>query len=226
MQSLSRFVAVLAAAWFVVISMMSAAHAQNWSLVIKDVLADTPTNQVNGVVGGEASLFVTLLNFTGTAFSDDGTGVPAPATSLDFAGFGWILNPGQFDLESRFTSDPRIPGFPRVPGSADGVTPGMFELAVLGTFSLAGLGPGIYEQDFVVSAFPTDFNSTVPFEDIFGTLRLNVQSGVAAPEPPSVSLVIFGAICCVFILRLGRTNDKVFVRIRCLLIRATQIPLP
>jgi hypothetical protein len=185
----------------VIFALGSQARAQNWSLVVRDVAAGTPTNQINGVTGGVAILYATLLNFTGTDLSDDGTGLPAPATSLDFAGFGWILNPGQTDLESRFTPAAGIPGFPQVPGSADGVTPGGVEPVILGTFDLTGLPPGIHEQDFVASAFPTDIASIVVFDDISGVLQLNV--GVAAaPEPVSGMLALLGCFTTVVAVRL------------------------
>jgi hypothetical protein len=147
-----------------------------------------PSNQVNGITGGMAELFATIINTTGTPVSDDGTGNPAPSTLLDFAGFGFTLNPGQTDLESLFTPDPRIPFWPQVDGSSDGSTPGSSGYVVLGTFDLTGLAPGSYEEDFTAGAFPDDFNSTVPFDDIRGTLVLNVSAPAAVPEPGMLSL--------------------------------------
>ena len=171
--------------------MPSVARGQNWSLVIRDLGAGTAINQVNGTAGGTATLYASLFNFTGISLSNDGFGSPAPATSLDFAGFGWTLSPGQFDLESVFLSAPGIPGEPRVSGSLDGSTPGSSGYISLGTFNLLGLAPGTYEEDFTVGAFTTDPDSAVAFEDIRGTLRLNVTaaSGVAA-EPGTASLLL------------------------------------
>ena len=164
-----------------------AAHAQNWGLVIQDLGAGTPFNEVNGVTGTTATLSATLINYTGTPISDDGTGVPAPATQFDFAGFGWTLFPGQTDLESRFTGLPL--GAIQVLGSTDGTTAGDSGYVSLGTFDLTGLLPGTYEQDFSAAAFPTDFNSTVPFDQITGTLRLNVTAPVVIPEPATTLLM-------------------------------------
>ena len=172
------------------------AGAQNWSIVIRDNALSTPSNQVNGVAGGTAALYATLFNFTGTPVSNDGMGNPAPATSLDFAGFGFTLFPGQTDLESLFTPDPRIPGYPRVDGSPDGSTPGSSGYVVLGTFDLSGLTPGTYEEDFTAGAFPTDINSPIVFEDFTGTLTLNVIAPAAnnTPEPGTWTLLASGAL--------------------------------
>jgi len=158
-----------------VIASSSAAFGQNWSLVIRDISANTPTNQVNGTSGATATLFGTIFNNTGTPFSDDGTGMAAPATLLDFAGFGFTLNPGQYDIGSLFVPDARIPGWPNVDGSMDGSTPGTSGYVSFGSFDLSGLAPGTYEEDFEAGAYPDDINSTIPFDPIHGTLQINVQ---------------------------------------------------
>lgn len=189
-------------------ALSSVVRAQNWSLVIKDNALDTPVNQVNGVAGGTASLYATLFNFTGTPASDDGLGNPAPATTLDFAGFGFTLNPGQTDLEARFTPDPRVPGWPEVEGSIDGSTPGISGYVTLGSFDLTGLVPGTYEEDFTAGAFPMDPNSTVPFEDIHGTLVLNVAAPAAVPEPNSAKLLLSCIVASVLVGHSARRRAR------------------
>jgi hypothetical protein len=183
---------------------VASARAQNWILVIRDNALNTPSNQVNGITGGTAELFATIFNTTGTPVSDDGTGSPAPSTLLDFAGFGFTLNPGQTDLESLFTPDPRIPFWPQVEGSADGSTPGSSGYVVLGTFDLTGLSPGTYEEDFTAGAFPDDFNSTVPFDDIRGTLVLNVSAPASVPEPGAPAILGAGLVAGMWWYRRGR----------------------
>lgn len=189
-----------------------AVWAQNWNLVIKDNLLDTPVNQVNGITGGTATLFATLFNFTGTSASNDGQDNPAPATSLDFAGFGWTLNPGQFDLESLFVPDPRVPGWPQVAGSTDGSTPGTSGYVMLGTFDLWGLAPGTYEEDFSAGAFTIDSNSSLVFQDVHGTLRLNVVAAPAAavPEPGMLGSMLLVAVCAASVHRRRRICSKHF----------------
>ena len=172
----------------------NSAQAQNWSIVIKDNALNTPSNQVNGTTGGTATLYATLFNFTGTIASDDGTGNPAPATSLDFAGFGFTLNPGQTDIESLFTPDARIPGYPRIDGSADGSTPGSSGYVTLGTFDLSGLAAGTYEEDFTAGAYPTDINSPIIFDNIMGTLTINVAPATNVPEPGGLALLAVGLV--------------------------------
>ena len=101
-QTLSRLVLLLS-----LLALSTApARAQNWSVAIVDNAANTNANQVNGVAGGTATLYGTIFNFTGTPSSDDGTGTstPAAATVLDFGGFGFIQNSGQYDLGSLFTA--------------------------------------------------------------------------------------------------------------------------
>lgn len=166
------------------------ASAQNWSLVVVDNAAGTNTTQVNGTAGGTATLYGTIFNSTGTPSSDDGTGTntPAPATLLDFGGFGFTQNPGQYDLGSLFTAAD-APGFPQVAGSTDGSTPGSSGYRSFGTFNLSGLAPGTYEEDFTAGAFPDNFNSTVPFDDIHGTLTLNVTP---APVPETSTVLSLG----------------------------------
>ena len=166
------------------------ASAQNWSLVVADNAAATNTNQVNGTVGGTATLYGTIFNFTGTPSSDDGTGTntPAPATLLDFGGLGFTQNPGQYDLKSLFTASD-APGFPQVAGSTDGSTPGSSGYRSFGTFNLSSLAPGVYQEDFTAGAFPDDFNSTTPFADIHGTLTLNVTP---APVPEASTVLSLG----------------------------------
>jgi hypothetical protein len=185
-QGHSTLVILVCSVLLVLIS-ASASHAQNWGFILRDQAAGTPLDQVNGIVGGTAPLFATILNYTETPASDDGMGQPASATLLDFAGFGWIRQPGQADLESRFVPDLRIPGFPQVPGSGDGLLPGSSGSVILGTFDLSGLAPGVYEEDYVVSAFPTDIDSTLVFQDFTGTLRLKVvvpaETSAAEPTP-------------------------------------------
>ena len=165
------------------------AHAQNWNLVIVDSAAGAPANQINGTAGGTATLYGTIFNFTGTPSSDDGNGSPAPATTLDFGGFGFTQNPGQYGLGSLFTASD-APGLPQVAGSADGSTPGTSGYRPFGTFDLSGLSPGVYQEDFTAGAFPDDSGSTVTFSDITGTLTLNVSP---APEPSG--LASFGIAC-------------------------------
>lgn len=165
------------------------AYSQNWGLTIQDLGVGTPLNQANGVTGGTATLYGTVYNYTGTSISDDGAGTasPAPPTQLDFAGFGWTLLPGQNDLESRFSGIGF--GTVQVAGSPDGFTAADSGYVALGTFDLTGLAPGFYEQDFSAAAFPTDFNSSVPFDTLTGTIRLNVFPTVV-PEASTVFLVI------------------------------------
>ena len=171
-------------------------QAQNWTIVIQDNAAGTPVNQVNGSAGGPATLYATIFNFTGTGSSDDGTesNTPAPATTVDFAGFGFTQNPGQDDLANLFTADSRIPGYPVVEGSLGGSIPGTSGYLVLGTFDLASLKPGVYQEDFTASAYPDDINSTVPFDDISGTLTLNVQGPAAVPEPSTITTFSIGVL--------------------------------
>lgn len=179
--------------------------AQNWLLTVQDPTQGTPIYQVNGVAGGMAVLYGALDNFTGMNISDDGTGNPALPTILDFGGFGFTQYPGQFDLASLFMPDPRSPGYPQVPGSSDGVNPGSIGFVSLGSFDLSSIAPGIYQEDFTATAFPDDFNSTVPFGDITGTLTLRVTAA-NTPEPSSA---ITYTIFCVMILcrrRLTRRN--------------------
>lgn len=162
------------------------AQAQNWVLTVKDNASNMAVNQVNGISGGTATLFGSILNFTGTAASDDGTGMPASATALDFAGFGFSQQPAQYDLGSLFTM--AAPGYPQVFGSSDGSTPGTSGYAILGTFNLSTLASGTYEEDFTAGAFSDDPNSTVPFSDITGTLTLQVNN---APVPEAGTATIF-----------------------------------
>ena len=173
-----------------VFAMSVPAEAQNWSIVVADNSASTPTSQVNGTTGGTATLYGNIFNFTGTPSSDDGTGTntPAPATLLDFGGFGFTQNPGQYDLGSLFTASD-APGFPQVAGSTDGSTPGSSGYRSLGTFNLSSLTPGIYQEDFTVGAFPDDFSSTTPFDDIHGTLTLDVTP---APVPEASTILSLG----------------------------------
>ena len=168
------------------------AQAQNWSTVTQDNAAGTPANQVNGFSGGTATLYGTIFNFTGTPGSDDGTGTstPTPATTLDFGGFGFTQNPGQYDLNSLFTPAD-APGFPQVNGSIGGSTPGSSGYRSFGTFDLSGLAPGSYQENFTASAFPDNANSTVPFNDITGTLTLQVN---AAPVPEVSTWQSLGAL--------------------------------
>jgi hypothetical protein len=172
--------------------------AQNWSFAVYDSVAGSPLGQVNGVSGGQAFLYATLLNYTGTPLSDDGTGTPAPSISLDFMGLGWTLQPGQTNLESFFVPDPQIPGFPTLLGSSDGSLPGSVLSVPIGFFDLTGIPTGVYEEDFTAGAAPTDINSTIPFGDIHGTLRLNVTSVVSAPEPSSLMLLLLPLINILF----------------------------
>ena len=170
----------LAIAAVALCGLMGKAQAQNWSFVIQDNAAGTHVNQVNGITGGTATLYATTFNFTGTPSSNDGTGTPAPATTLDFAGFGFTQNPGQYDLSSLFTPAD-APGFPQVNGSIGGSTPGSSGYRSFGSFNLSGLAPGTYQEDFSAGAFPDDINSTVPFNDITGTLTLQVNAALV-PE--------------------------------------------
>ena len=171
------------------------AQAQNWSLVAVDNASGTNTNQVNGTVGGTATLYGTIFNFTGTPSSDDGTGtsIPAPATLLDFGGFGFTQNLDQYDLGNLFTASD-TPGFPQVAGSIDGSTPGSSGYRLFGTFNLSGLAPGVYREDFTAGAFPADINSTVPFDDLHGTLTLNVAPPAAVPEASTATLLGSGLV--------------------------------
>lgn len=181
------------------------AHAQNWNLVIVDNVAGTSANQVNGTAGGTATLYGTIFNFTGTPSSDDGTrtNTPAAATTLDFGGFGFTQNPGQYDLGGLFTASD-APGSPSVAGSADNSAPGTSGYRTFGTFDLSGLAPGVYQEDFTAGAFPDDANSTVSFGDINGTLTLNVS---AAPEPGSMtSFGVFGLALGTVCLRRSRVR--------------------
>ena len=175
--------------------LVSGAQAQNWNIVIQDNATGTPANQVNGYVGGTATLYATIYNFTGTPSSDDGTGTGtvAPPSTLNFAGFGFTQNLGQDDLASLFTEDSRIPGFPVVFGSTDGSTPGTSGYVILGTFDLSTLAPGTYTEDFTAGAFPDDATSTVPFSDITGTLTLQVNNA-AVPEPSTITTFSIGAL--------------------------------
>ena len=175
----------------VLTGLAQSAHAQNWVLSIQDNTKGTSVNQVNGIASSSAPLYASILNFTGTAASDDGMGNPAPATTLDFAGFSFTQNPEQADIGSLFTADSRTPGFPSVTGSADGSTAGSSAYLVLGTFDLTTLRPGMYTEDFTASAYPSDINSTIPFDDIHGTLTLNVTSPSAVPEPSTGT--VFGS---------------------------------
>jgi hypothetical protein len=156
--------------------------AQNWSFSIYDAISGSPVGQVNGVTGGQAIIYATILNYTGTSLSDNGAGGLAPSTPLDFMGLGWTLQTGQDNLESFFVPDPQIPGFPMVPGSPNSSLPG-------GVFSIP-----IGFFDFTASAIPTDINSTIPFGDINGTMRLNVTTIITAPEPATLWLVGLGII--------------------------------
>jgi hypothetical protein len=173
--------------------------------------AGTPANQVNGFAGGTATLYGTIFNFTGTPNSDDGTGTnsPAPTTLLDFGGFGFTQNPGQYDLNSLFTASD-APGSPTVDGSANGSTPGSSGYRSFGTFDLTGLAPGQYQEDFTATAFPDDFTSTVPFDDISGTLTLNVQTPAAVPEASTIAsfgiLLVLGGAGVVMRRRMRRTG--------------------
>lgn len=183
-----------------------AAAQANWGLVIRDDAAGTPANQVNGVAGAVASLFAVVLNYTGTSASDAGGGSPAPATELEFAGFGWTLLSGQTDLGSLFTPDLRIPGYPLVPGSPDGSLPGSSGAVLLGTFDLSGLAPGVYEQDFAAAAFPTAPDSTLDFGEARGTVRLSVTAA-SVPEASSSCLLFWVAgACAVRLLGMRRTG--------------------
>ena len=176
-------------------TLASGAQAQNWSVVIQDNAAETSANQVNGLAGGMATLYGTIFNFTGTPGSDDGTGTstPAPTTLLDFGGFGFTQNLGQYDLSSLFTASD-APGLPTVDGSANGSAPGSSGYRSFGTFDLTGLLPGQYQEDFSMTAFPDDSTLTVPFNDITGTLILNVAP-VAVPEASTaVSLGVLLAL--------------------------------
>jgi hypothetical protein len=168
--------------------------AQNWSFSIYDATVGSPVGQVNGVTGGQAIVYATLLNYTGTPLSDNGSGGLAPSTSLDFMGLGWTLQTGQTNLELFFLPDPQIPGFPTVLGSTNDSLPGGVFSIPIGFFDLAGVAPGIYEEDFTASATATDINSTIPFGDINGTLRLNVTNTVAAPEPATLWFLSLGTI--------------------------------
>lgn len=178
-----------------------AAVAQNWGITIQDLGAGTALNEVNGAAGGTATLHAIVYNYTGTDVSDDGTstGTPAPPTKLDFAGFGWTHLPGQDDLESRFAGMPF--GTVQVDGSLDGLTVGDSGYVVLGTFDLAGLGPGVYEEDFSVAAFATDFTSPVPFDTLTGTLRLNVSPAVVPESSTLMLIAVTGISCCWVISR-------------------------
>jgi hypothetical protein len=184
---MKKIVCFIFVCFFLLLS--SNSWAQNWSFTVYDSVAGTPLGQANGVTGGQAIVYATLLNYTGTPFSDDGTGIPAPSTSLDFMGLGWTLQPGQTNLESFFVPDPQIPGFPTLLGSSDGSLPGSVLSIPIGFFDLTGVPPGVYEEDFSAGAAPTDINSTIPFGDNHGTLRLNVTSAVSAPEPSTVMLL-------------------------------------
>ena len=185
------------------------AQAQNWVLTVKDNASNTAANQVNGISGGTATLFCSILNFTGTAASDDGTGIPASATALDFAGFGFSQQPAQYDLGNLFTM--AAPGYPQVFGSTDGSTPGTSGYVILGTFDLSTLAPGTYTEDFTAGAFPDDATSTVPFSDITGTLTLQVNN---APVPEastatSLSLGILPLLLLAGYRRVKRTGQSV-----------------
>jgi hypothetical protein len=183
------------------------ASGQNWGLTVRDNGLNTPVDQANGISGGTAGLYAILDNFTGTPVSDDGTGQPAPATSLDFAGFAFTQNPGQDDLGSLFLPDPQIPGWPRVDGSADGVVSGTSGYVLLGTFDLSGLASGIYHEDITGQAYATDFNSTVAFSDLTGTLTLNVSASAATPEPGS-GFVLAGVVSSMSLLFLHRRTMR------------------
>lgn len=192
----------LAIAAIVLYGLMGKAQGQNLNVVIQDNAAGTPANQVNGFAGGTATLYGTIFNFTGTPSSDDGTGTstPAPATTLDFGGFGFTQNPGQADLASLFTSAD-LPGQPTVNGSANGSTPGTSGYRSFGTFDLLNLAPGTYQEDFTASAFPDNANSAVPFNDITGTLTLQVN---AAPVPEASTWQSLGALLLLGGLLAGR----------------------
>ena len=162
------------------------AAGQNWVLSIRDASQATPINQVNGVSGGMGTVYATILNFTGTPASDDGTGQPAPSTLLDFAGLSFTRNPGQDDLAALFVPAPSGFGYPQVPGSLDGIAAGSSGMISLGYFNLFQIVKGTYKEDFVAQAFSDDFLSSVQFEDIYGTLTLNVTPSVpTVPEPAS-----------------------------------------
>jgi hypothetical protein len=175
-------------------SLPGTSAAQNWLLTIQDRSQGTAINQVNGLQGGTATVYGSIDNLTGTSISDDGTGNPVPTTLLDFAGFGFVLGPGQTDLGSRYLADPRAPGFPQVNGSPNGIDPGSIPFTSLGAFDLTGLLPGIYQEDIVASAYPDDINSNVPFGDITGTLTLNVVAQSNTPEPSGSFVVTISIV--------------------------------
>lgn len=193
----------------VLMALASSAQAQNWSVVVQDNAAGTPANQVNGLADQTAALYGTIFNFTGTPGSDDGTGTntPVPMTLLDFGGFGFTQNSGQYDLNSLFTPAD-APGLPTVDGSANGSVPGSSGYRSFGTFDLSGLAPGHYQEDFTATAFPDDFTSTVPFDDISGTLTLNVVAPAAVPE--ASTFASFGVL-----LALGGVGVITRRRMRC-----------
>ncbi|MCW3050984.1 MAG: hypothetical protein JWN14_154 [Chthonomonadales bacterium] len=190
-------------------AMLAQAHAQNWILAIQDP-GGTPVNQVNGTMGTNALLYGSFLNFTGTLASDDGTGQPASATLLDFAGFGFVQNAGQTDLGSLFIPDSRMPGYPQVPGSADGDTPGDTPSLVLGTFDISSLTPGTYQEDFLAGAYPDDFNSSVPFGTLTGTLTLVVMPSAATPEPATWYILALASGTGLFSLRRRKRRMPMF----------------
>jgi hypothetical protein len=182
------------------------AFAQNWLLTIQDKDQGTGINVVNGLQGATASLYGSIDNLSGTPSSDDGAGNPAPPTVLDFAGFGFIQRPGQADLGSRYAPDPRIPGYPQVNGSPNGMDPGSISTTPLGAFDLTGLLPGIYQEDFIASAFPDDINSTILFGDITGTLSINVLGPSVTPEPSDTTFSL--AVVCASLFTIYRIKRK------------------
>lgn len=184
------------------------AQANNWLLTIQDMTQGTPIQQVNGTSGGTAQLYATILNFTGTASSDDGTGNPAIATTLDFAGFGFTLSPGETDLGSLFNPDPQDPGYPSVAGSQDGITPGSSGTVSLGWFDVASLAPGTYSEDFSASAYADDINSTIPFADVTGTMNLVVSPPSVPEASPILSCALLVACWAVIILNKRRSVGK------------------
>ncbi|MBB6050741.1 hypothetical protein [Armatimonas rosea] len=172
------------------------AGAQNWILNFADSDTGLPIDTLNVSVGNSVSLYGIIYNTTGTNTSTNGMGDIALPTSLEFGGFGWILNPGQSDLEAVFSPNPLIPGFPVVEGSLDGITPGTSNLINFGTFQVANFEPGTYSQSFVASAYPYNIEDFVEFGDIFGTLKINITpySTSSAPEPSCIILYIIGFI--------------------------------